>query len=249
MRGTDKRAQFAIVMAENITAQKQVEAELVEMRRRLMQGREMERLQLAQDLHDGPLQEIIGISYQVNGLESGLQGDAGREQLEAIKSSLQQVAKSIRTFCGELRPSTLMPFGLEKAILSHSEEFRVAHPDLAVELDLAQDGESLPEQVRIALFRIYQEALNNTLRHAEANKVSVRFQLNDGQASLEVEDNGKGFKLPDHWIELARKGHLGLVGSIERAQEAGGHLEVSSASGRGTHIRAVLPVHSEVLEN
>ncbi len=249
VRGTDKKAKFAIVMAENITPQKQVEAELIELRQRLMQGREMERLQLAQDLHDGPLQEIIGISYQVNDLDNILQGEAGKEQLLAIKTALQQVARSIRSFASELRPSTLMPFGLEKAILSHSEEFRTAHPDVAVELDLVHDGETLPEQVRIALFRIYQEALNNTLRHAEANKVLVRFWLNDGLASLEVDDNGKGFKLPEHWIELARKGHLGLVGSIERAREAGGHLEVTSASGKGTRIRAVLPLRSEISDN
>ncbi len=245
VRGTDNKARFAIVMAENITAQKQVEAELIELRQRLMQGREMERLQLAQDLHDGPLQEIIGISYQVNDLDNTLQGQVGGEQLQAIKTSLQQVARSIRSFAGELRPSTLIPFGLEKAILSHSEEFRTAHPGVSIELDLAHDGESLPEQVRIALFRIYQEALNNTIRHSEADKVTVRFWLNDGHASLEVDDNGKGFKLPEHWIELARKGHLGLVGSIERARDAGGHLEVTSSSGKGTHLQVVLPVHSE----
>jgi PAS domain S-box-containing protein len=245
VRGTNRKAQFVIVMAENINAQKEAEAEVSELRQRLMQGREMERLRLAQDLHDGPLQEIIGISYQVKELENMLEGEANLEQLKAVNLALQKVAKSIRTICGELRPSTLMPFGLEKAILSHSEEFQAAHPELPIELNLVHDGQALPEQVRIALFRIYQEALNNVLRHAQADKVSVRFWLDDGHASLEVEDNGKGFSPPNHWIELARNQHLGLVGSIERAREAGGHLDVSSSSGKGTLIRAVLPVHKE----
>ena len=234
-------------MAENITAQKEVEGELIELRQRLMQGREMERLRVAQDLHDGPLQDIIAISYQVKELENTLVGRGSYEQLQAIQQAIQKVTKSIRSICGELRPSTLMPFGLEKAIRSHSEEFQAAHPELPVELDLAHDGQALPEQVRIALFRIYQEALNNVVRHAQAEKVSVRFQLEDGQACLEVQDNGLGFNLPGHWIELARKQHLGLVGSIERAQEAGGYLEINSASGKGTQIRAVLPIQAEAI--
>jgi signal transduction histidine kinase len=200
---------------------------------------------LAQELHDGPLQEIIGISYQVKELENLLEGDGNLEQLQALKLALQKVAKSIRTVCGELRPSTLMPFGLEKAILSHSEDFQIAHPDLPIELDLAHDGQTLPEDVRIALFRIYQEALNNVIRHAQANKVSVRFWMNDEEAALEVEDNGKGFNLPEHWIELARNEHLGLVGSMERARNAGGRLDVDSSAGKGTLIRAILPVHKE----
>lgn len=245
VRGTNRKVQFVIVMAENINAQKEVEAEVIELRRRLMQGREIERLRLAQDLHDGPLQEIIGISYQMRDLESTLEGLTGMEQVQGINLALQKVAKSIRTICGELRPSTLMPFGLEKAILSHTEDFQANHPELPVELELAHDGQNLPEHVRIALFRIYQEALNNVVRHAQAKKVSVRFWMDDGHASLEVQDNGKGFDLPKHWIELARKEHLGLVGSIERAREAGGHLDVNSSAGNGTLIRAVLPVREQ----
>jgi PAS domain S-box-containing protein len=247
VRGTNGKVQFAIVMAENITAQKQIEAEVIELRRRLMQGREMERLQLAQDLHDGPLQEVIGVSYQLKELESMLQDKASDEQLQAAQIALQQVARSIRSICSELRPSTLMPFGLEKAILSHSEEFQAAHPDLPIELHLVPDQQALPEQVRIALFRIYQESLNNILRHSQASKVSVRFWLSDEQVFLEIKDDGKGFKPPDHWIELARKGHLGLVGAIERAREVGGHLDVNSASGKGTQIRAVLPIRGEAI--
>jgi len=249
VRGADKKAQFTIVMVENITAQKQIEAELIELRQRLMHGREMERLKLAQDLHDGPLQEIIGISFQLKELETALQDNSSHEQLQAAEIALQQVSRSIRIICSELRPSTLMPFGLEKAILSHSEAFQAAHPELSIELDLAKDGQSLAEQIRIALFRIYQEALNNVLRHSEANKVAVRFWFDEEKAFLEVKDDGKGFNPPAHWIELARKGHLGLVGSIERAREVGGQLQVTSAVGEGTFIRAVIPTRVEVFQD
>lgn len=246
VRGQDGQALFVIGMVENITTQKQIENELVELQRRLMQGREKERLRVAQDLHDGPLQEIIAASFQVQELEGLIEEEAGREQLAAIRAALQQLSRSVRGICGELRPPTLVPFGLEKTILSHMDEFRAAHPELAVELDLAHDGQILPEHIRIVLFRIYQETLNNILRHAQAHTIKIHFQLTEEHAILEIQDDGVGFDLPRRWVRLARQGHLGLVGAMERAGEVGGSLEVTTARGHGTLIRAVVPLKEEL---
>ncbi len=245
VHGQDGELKFVIGMVENITASKQIEAELTELQQRLMQGREMERLRLAQDLHDGPLQEIIAVSYQVQDLENSIREEAGLEQLQAIRTALAQLTRSVRAICGELRPPTLAPFGLEKTILSHLEQFQAAHPELTIRQKLAHDGRSLPENVRIVLFRIYQEALNNILRHAQATSIKIRFRLAHQEAILEIQDDGVGFELPKRWVKLARQGHLGLVGAIERASEVGGTLEVTSAPGQGTLIKAVVPLNKE----
>jgi PAS domain S-box-containing protein len=248
VQGLDRQEQYVVGMVENFTAQKQIETELVELQQRLMQGREAERLRLAQELHDGPLQEVIGITYQIQSLDNAISADADREQLQTVQSSLQQLAKSIRTTCGELRPPTLIPFGLEKTILSHAGEFKTSHPELNIELNLVDDSQSLSEPVRIVLFRIYQEALRNIVRHAQANTVWVRFWLTEDQAFLEIQDDGVGFVLPRRWINLARQGHLGLVGTQERAKEVGGNLEVTAAPGQGTLIRAVVPLKEEFIQ-
>ena len=235
--------QFVIAMVENITTQKQIEDEMSELRLRLMQGREMERLQIAQDLHDGPLQEIIAMSYQLQALKNPYQGDPDLEQLQNIYESTQKLANSIRSICGELRPPTLIPFGVEKAIRSHAEDVRKSHPELQIDVDLIDGSPELPEQTRIAVFRIYQEAINNVLRHAHASHVNVRLWLEEEQVFLEVSDDGVGFDLPIRWIKLARQGHLGLVGAQERAQEIGGDLEVKTAPGQGTLVRAIIPLN------
>ena len=248
VQGLDGQEQYVLGMVENITAQKQIEAELVELQQRLMQGREAERLRLAQELHDGPLQEIIGVSYQIRSLENAISGDADREQLQTVQNALQLLAKSIRTICGELRPPTLIPFGLEKTILSHAEEFKTSHPELNIDLSLVDDGQSLSEPVRIVLFRIYQEALHNIVRHAQASTVWVRFRLDEEQAFLEIQDDGVGFVLPRRWIKLARQGHLGLVGAKERAKEVGGSLEITTAPSQGTFIQAVVPLKGEFIQ-
>jgi PAS domain S-box-containing protein len=249
VREQDGSAKFVIGMAENITANKQIETELAELQQRLMQGRELERLRVAQDLHDGPLQEVIAVSYQVQELENSLSSAGDQDQLRTIRANLIQLTQSLRAICGELRPPTLAPFGLEKTIRSHAEQFQAVHPELSVSQSLARDGLMLPDHVRIVLFRIYQEALNNILRHAQAKSVKIRFSLTPRHAILSVQDDGVGFDLPSHWVRLARQGHLGLVGAMERAREVGGDFKVSSVPGKGTTIRVLVPLKAENSKN
>lgn len=241
VRDAEGKPQFIIGMVMDITERKQMEAELAEVQRRLMEGREAERLHLAQELHDGPLQDLIGISYRLAELAEAVPDEAGVGQMEAAQATLQQVLRVLRTFSGELRPPALAPFGLEKAIRSHVEDFQRQHPELEVQFKLMPDGQALPEQVRLALFRIYQQALNNVVRHAQASLVSIHFELDAQQTLLEIQDDGHGFEVPKRWIELVRRGHLGLVGIAERAEAIGGRLEVVSTPGEGTLIRVVVP--------
>ena len=238
----NRQAQFVIVMVENITVKKEIENELSELQQRLMRGREMERLRIAQEIHDGPLQELIGLTYQIKGLSDTSPQGAEAEKLESIQLALDGMARSLRMMCGELRPPTLVPFGLEKTIKSHAQQFQEAHPELMINLDLDEDAQTLSEPIRIVLFRIYQEAMNNILRHAQARVVRIRFKLREEQAMLMIQDNGKGFELPERWINLARQGHLGIVGARERAREAGGKLEIISKPGKGTILRAIVPL-------
>jgi signal transduction histidine kinase len=127
------------------------------------------------------------------------------------------------------------------AIQSHARRIHEKHPDLEIGLHLTPDGHALPEQMRLALFRIYQHALDNVLKHADASHVLVRFAIDESQVVLEVRDNGQGFDVPRRWINLARRGHLGVVGARERAEAIGGCLKVESAPGEGTVVRVMAP--------
>lgn len=227
-----------------IIEHRQTQTELAELQRRLAEGREAERLYLAQELHDGPVQELYGVIYTLSGLAQTVEGEASQAQFLSARELTQQVIGELRTMMNELRPPTLAPFGLEKAISSHIDQFRQDHPELTVRIELTPDGTLLPEPTRLALFRIYQAALNNIVRHAEARQVYIRFRLNVERITLEIEDDGRGFKLPERWIDLARQGHLGLVGVVERAEAIGGQLQVISAPGAGTLIRVVVPASS-----
>jgi signal transduction histidine kinase len=230
-----------------LTEMERIRDNLAETQKRLAEGREEERLHLAQELHDGPVQELYGILFELDALSKRSRGGETWKQLLALQNMTEHVIHALRTICGELRPPALAPFGLEVAIRSHVDRYREAQPDLDVQVDLMHDGLTLPERVRLALFRIYQEAMNNIAQHAEARSVLVRLVLNVEQIVLAVRDDGRGFTVPDQWITLARCGHLGLLGIAERAEAIGGCIEVISAPGKGTTVRAIVPRASTLL--
>ncbi|HEX9029031.1 MAG TPA: PAS domain S-box protein [Anaerolineales bacterium] len=236
---------YVIGMIENISAQKQMEVELAEVERRLSDRAEIERLHLAQDLHDGPIQDLHGASYQIASLLDAISDPSRRTRLEEVQASLQQVIHALRATCGELRPPTLAPFGLEKAIRSHATRIHEDHPEVQLELSLMSDGQQLSERVRLALFRIYQHILINSIRHAQAKRITVRFLFDAEQIELSIADDGHGFAVPRRTLELVREGHFGLVGAIERAEAIGGRLLIESAPGEGTLVRVLVPREEE----
>ena len=213
-----------------------------EIQHRLLEQREQERLQIARDLHDGPLQDLIALLFS---LESILQASAGEDQralvTEAIASARQLISE-LRAVAGELRPPSLSKFGLSQAIQSHVDGFQSKHPELRIELSLDPEDRPLPEATALALFRILQESLNNLVRHSGATQVRIRLRVAAAQVILEVADNGQGFTPPTDWLELARQGHLGLVGLRERAEAIGGHVEIESSPGHGATLHISAPV-------
>jgi len=224
---------------------RRMQAELAEAQGRLAESREAERLHLARELHDGPVQDLYGARFQLGELREGLQTEVDLARLVAVQTTLQHVIGTLRAICGELRPPALAPFGLERAIRSHAEQYQSAHPEIDVQLDLAPDEQALPERVRLALFRICQEALNNVAQHAQARSVLIRFTFDAEQVVLRIEDDGAGFVVPSRWLELARRGRLGMLGAAERVEAIGGHLEVVSAVGAGTVVRIVVSRSAE----
>lgn len=241
VRDADGNPRFAIKLIEDISERKQLESELAEVQQRLLEGRELERIQLAQELHDVPIQDLYGVLYQLNDFNHLIVGQETSDEWVNVRRTIQDVIHTLRAICGELRSPTLIPFGLEGAIREHADQIQNKHPGISVKLDLKHDGNVLPEQMRLNLFRIYQQAMTNVVRHAQATEVSVSFTWDEEQVILQIQDNGQGFEVPQRWIGLVRKGHLGLVGAAERAELIGGSFQVISRPGAGTSIKVIVP--------
>jgi signal transduction histidine kinase len=220
---------------------------LQEMHYRLLAGREEERKRLAREIHDGPVQALIGLSYQ---LRNGMLENQGRppaEMLRGLRERSLALASELRELCADLRPPALDMLGLAAAIRTHVFEGLSAEP--AITLDLQDKPGMLSQEMAITLFRIYQEAVTNAVRHADATQVRVRLEMETGICTLVIQDDGRGFALPRKLEDLVQQKHFGLMGMQERAKALGGRLEVVSAPKAGTEIKVWIPLNERLAES
>jgi signal transduction histidine kinase len=208
----------------------------------LLESQETERQRLAQELHDGSLQELHSLDFGLMTLARHLEGELAISQWSTIRTTLQSVSRQLRTLCQDLRPPALGPFGLSAVLYSYAENFQLLYPDMTVGLDLAEDNQQLPQSVRVTFYRICQQALRNVAQHANAQNVHISLQLNNGQVTMTVEDDGAGFAVPEAWLEWARQGRFGLFEAFQRAAAIGGNLEVDSQPDRGVRLRVTAPL-------
>jgi PAS domain S-box-containing protein len=241
LRNEANRPQYLIGMVKDISLEKQAENELAEMRRRLLESGEVERLRLAQELHDGPMQDLYGAVFRLSGFGDSTTDPGMLNNLKDLQEMIKLVANTLRSIVGELRPPTISTLGLERAIRSHADRVADQHPELDIKLQLTRDEQTLPAHTRLAFFRIYQQCMANILRHSQATQVVIAFHLDDHELVMDIWDNGKGFILPEKWVNLLREGHYGLAGIAERVDALGGALKIETKPGSGTLVHVTAP--------
>jgi signal transduction histidine kinase len=203
-------------------------------RERLLQqaidASDAERRRIARDLHDGVVQDLAGVSYSLSAAAEGAPEPYGAE-LRAAAAETRQGIGQLRTLLVEIYPPELQRAGLEAALgdLASSARARGIETSLEVqpELELRPETEAL-------FFRVAQEALRNSVRHARAQHVRIEVGRRDGRARLLVADDGRGFN-PD--VDRT-SGHFGLTMLADLVADAGGVLDVDSEPGRGTQVSA-----------
>ncbi len=239
--------QFATLFID-ITEQKRMQEQArdaaahIELQHRLIEQREQERLKIAQELHDGPVQELVGAAYALQALAGSLPDARVSAEIHTIRQSINAQINELRAFSQELRPPVLAQFGLEKAIQVHLESFQQKHPELSIQVELSLQGKPLAEASQLALYRIYQEGLNNIIKHAQASRVKLSLGIENDQVLLAIQDNGVGFQPPEDWLGLVKQGHLGLVGIRERAEAVRGSIRIISAPTQGTALIVSVPI-------
>jgi signal transduction histidine kinase len=195
-----------------------------------------ERQKLARELHDSVSQSLYGIALSAKAVREEL-GDASAEIVEPLDYVLtlaEAGMAEMRALIFELRPEPLESEGVIAALGKQAAAIGARH-GLAVEVDLCEEPEASLE-TKENLYRIAQEALHNTVKHARAKSVGLRMTCVPGQITLEISDDGLGFDPTQDF-----PGHLGLGSMRERASSLGGTIEVYSSPGRGTRVLARVP--------
>ncbi len=247
------------IAAHNVRLVDQVSAgrqELARAHRQLLEAGEQERRRLAQELHDGAVQQLIGISYQlaahhrracVDGSEEGRGTTALLDTMEMTRQEVLAVATELRGMIGELRPPGLEELGLSAALHGYVARLRREYGDDApeIEIDLNDGTIPIPIPLALCLFRVAQEGMRNAIKHSGASHVALRLSSEGERLRLTVRDDGCGFEVPRRLSELAAHDHFGLVSIAERVAQVGGDLAIRSEPGAGSEIIVHITVSQE----
>jgi signal transduction histidine kinase len=213
------------------------EREFRRLGRAVWRVQEDERRRLARELHDGVGQNLTALKHRLAQLEDALPPDSpARRQLDAALALCSETLEDTRHLSRLLRPPILDDLGLEAALRWLARSFGES-TGIGVTLDM-QPLPALDGELQTLLFRVAQEALNNAAKHAQAQDVIVRLVSRDGMLQLQVADDGHGFD-PE---QAPQAGGSGLGGMRERLRLYDGRLELHSAPGEGTRVRALVPL-------
>ncbi len=199
---------------------------------------------ISSELHDGPAQALGVALLRLDALDRALAEahlpQKVRQNLGIIRLSIEQAWREIRAIAHGLRLPELQGLSLPEVILRAVTQHE-RRTNTHVKLELAPDlPDEVPEEIKIATYRIIEEALSNAYRHAQGKGQAVKVGYRDGQLFLRISDQGPGFV----WEEaLQRNGHLGLVSMRERAESLGGNIRINSTLGQGTTIEVTFPIH------
>jgi len=209
--------------------------------RQLILAQEKERKRIAAELHDGLAQTIGVVKYRIEDSIVRLGDQYPEIDLSILEASVEEIRNlvdEVRRISSDLSPSMLEDFGLHVALDWLCKEFKAQNPGLTIDCAIRVDECDTPDLIKIAIYRVAQEALNNIGKHASATQVGAFLESIDGGVRLVISDNGVGFD-----PRKARRGHdgrvaLGLSSMRERVEATGGTFTLESKPGKGAEVRA-----------
>ena len=207
----------------------------------ILHAQEQERKRIARELHDETSQVLTSLLISLALLEEAVTETEARKRISETRTLAHQTLRAVRNLSIDLRPSALDDLGLLPALRWYIKEYQ---QKCGIEVELTTSGfkERLPAEMETALYRIVQESLTNTAKHAQATKVWVSMKQDGAQAQARVRDNGRGFDahavLKTPWQDRG----LGLAGMLERASLLDGSVQITSAPGEGTTIDVTIPL-------
>jgi two-component system, NarL family, sensor histidine kinase DegS len=233
----DHTEQLKATATENIEKEREIQENLRVYMRKVGQAQEDERKRIARDLHDDTIQALVVVSRELEDLTL----DIANKEIAEIRNRIRDIIKGLRRFSQELRPSVLDDLGLIPAVQWLATDLTENY-EIKATVAVAGRQHKLPPDTELTLFRIIQEALTNIRKHSRAKEAQISINYAEGNVTVAIKDNGKGFELPSGINNLARSGKLGLTGMQERAQLLGGTLGIEARHGKGTIVTVNIPV-------
>lgn len=238
---------LVLSIIKDITERKKAEFELKEsttqlrnLASHLQSVREEERRMIAREIHDELGQVLTVLKIQISLLSNKLRKDQTeiKEKIYAVSEVIDQTVETVQRITSKLRPGILDDLGLIPAIEWQAQDFE-SKTGIICDCELPPDDIELDQEKVTAVFRIFQEALTNVARHANANTVRVRVKTEGEVLMVRITDNGRGITEK----EIADSNSLGLLGMKERAMLFNGEVKVSGEPNKGTSVSVSIPLN------
>jgi len=219
----------------------QSEKQLKELSSQLLVAQENERRRIARELHDGIGQALSAAKFSLERKLSQMGGGAPPPgiTLEDIIPILQEGIAEVRKISTDLWPSLLDDLGILATISWFCRQFQTVYSNIRIERQVGVEEEEVPHRLKVIIYRILQEAMNNAAKYSQAGVVHLSLDKRNGDIELAIKDNGVGFD-----PESCRKG-LGLASMKERTELSGGAFSIHSVPGNGTVVRAAWKIGAQ----
>jgi len=238
---------YAIDRQNTLNTLRESEKRLRSLSERLIHAQEEERIRIARELHDGTSANLTALKYAIEKklYETGnLPERPDTHYFKYLIDLIQETSAEIQRIYTDLHPAVLDELGVLAAVRRSCRDFQRVNETVLVTTDLAVDEEDIPENYKIVIYRILQEALSNIAKHSRADHVRLLLEQTDEDGlRLAVTDNGQGFDADSCIFKEARgqSGGFGLMNIRERATFSGGDFYVRSAPGKGTALEIIWP--------
>ncbi|HKT37570.1 MAG TPA: ATP-binding protein [Ktedonobacterales bacterium] len=207
----------------------------------ILHAQEEERKRIARELHDETSQVLTSLLISLKLLEETISGDETRKRIEDTRALAHQTLRAVRNLSIDLRPSALDDLGLLPALRWYMKEYQ-QKCDIQVEFSATGLKTRHSSEMETALYRIVQEALTNTAKHAHAHKAWVTVDENGQRVHVRIRDDGRGFDVPAVLKTPWQDRGLGLAGMMERASLLDGTVRIMSQPGSGTEVDVHIPL-------
>ncbi|MBT2687177.1 sensor histidine kinase [Bacillus sp. ISL-47] len=207
---------------------------------KIIEAQEEERKRLSRDIHDGPAQMMANVMMRSDLIERVYNergGDAALTEIKDLKKMVRSALYEVRRIIYDLRPMALDDLGLVPTLKKYLQTIEEYHSTTKIKFANLGLEKRLPAQYEVALFRLIQESVTNALKHAEAQEIVVKLEINQNRVAAVIKDNGKGFN-----IQEKKRQSFGIIGMRERVELLEGQLSIDSKAGKGTIVIIQIPL-------
>jgi len=248
------RIEFVTTITKDISIIKNLELELRDSQRRLkefsrksIEALEADRKAISRELHDSIGGNLAAIKFAMESIVKKIaeKPDTATTSLVKTISHLAETIKECKRISANLRPEIIDDRGLLPTIDWHTRQFSQHYNQIKIIQQLDVDEREVPELLKIVIYRVIQEALNNAAMHSKADTIYIRLKKSGNYFEAEVEDNGRGFDFKEVSNCSDRSSGFGLKSMRERVEIIGGSFSVHSLMGAGTRVRIAVPADED----